>query len=89
MHPSAVLETLLLQFYAALTDGDLAMLEKLVAADALAIGTDPGEWLTLRASASALRLTPELTPGRGRRRRARRRPDQWPARCPERSLPPR
>lgn len=41
MRPSSLLTDLLLQYYAALTVGDVAALERLVAADAVAIGPTP------------------------------------------------
>lgn len=46
MHPSTLLTDLLQEYYTAMSEGDLATLERLVAADALAIGTDPAEWLS-------------------------------------------
>ena len=46
MQPSAELRDLLLRYYAAMSDGDIADIECLVDHEALAIGTDPAEWLS-------------------------------------------
>lgn len=71
MQPSDPLVDLLHACYTALSDGDIDTLERLVTADAQAIGTDPDEWGERRRAVAdlprAARRARRVDPRRPRR----------------------